>query len=263
MSPWATNNNSTMSVTYKDIDDLSQKSTLAGTEKLPVSDTEFITPEQIAGLVPIDSGTSRTSTNAIQAGVATRVFLRGASCTVVSDNTPGYMRTDGTVYTTASNYGYVLYSGIVPGDHYAVSTHFGTSLTTGAVRAVIWLDDNDSVISYSEQGNNANSTINYCDEIVIAPAGATKAAVNYHVSYAWSGTLKHVAAPSPDILLCTAQTLTNAKQAQARTNIGAGTSSFSGSYNDLSNKPTIPNITISSSEPTSQDGNDGDIWIVI
>lgn len=37
-----------MSVVYKDIDDLSQKSTVAGTEKLPVSDTQYITPEQIA-----------------------------------------------------------------------------------------------------------------------------------------------------------------------------------------------------------------------
>ena len=33
------------------------------------------------------------------------------------------------------------------------------------------------------------------------------------------------------------QTLTESQQAQARTNIGAGTSNFSGSYNDLSDKP--------------------------
>lgn len=38
----------------------------------------------------------------------------------------------------------------------------------------------------------------------------------------------------------TEQTLTDDQKTQARTNIGAGTSSFSGSYNDLSNKPTIP-----------------------
>lgn len=37
-----------MSVVYKDIDDLSQKSSVAGTEKIPVSDTEYITPSQIA-----------------------------------------------------------------------------------------------------------------------------------------------------------------------------------------------------------------------
>ena len=36
-----------MAVTYKDINQLTQKGTVAGTEKLPVSDTEYITPAQI------------------------------------------------------------------------------------------------------------------------------------------------------------------------------------------------------------------------
>ena len=37
-----------MAVTYKDIDLLTQKSVVAGTEKIPVSDTQYITPAQIA-----------------------------------------------------------------------------------------------------------------------------------------------------------------------------------------------------------------------
>ena len=41
----------------------------------------------------------------------------------------------------------------------------------------------------------------------------------------------------------TAQTLTNGQKTQARANINAGTSNFSGSYTDLSNKPTIPTKT--------------------
>ena len=41
----------------------------------------------------------------------------------------------------------------------------------------------------------------------------------------------------------TAQTLTDAQKTQARTNIGAGTSSFSGAYDDLTGKPTIPSKT--------------------
>lgn len=41
----------------------------------------------------------------------------------------------------------------------------------------------------------------------------------------------------------TAQSLTATQKAQARTNIGAGTSSFSGSYDDLEDKPTIPTKT--------------------
>lgn len=41
----------------------------------------------------------------------------------------------------------------------------------------------------------------------------------------------------------TTQSLSDAQKTQARTNIGAGTSSFSGDYGDLSNKPTIPSKT--------------------
>ena len=38
------------------------------------------------------------------------------------------------------------------------------------------------------------------------------------------------------------QGLTTTQKSNARTNIGAGTSNFSGSYNDLTNKPTIPTV---------------------
>lgn len=45
------------------------------------------------------------------------------------------------------------------------------------------------------------------------------------------------------VLYSTSQSLTNNQKAQARTNIGAGTSSFDGNYNSLSNKPNIPTKT--------------------
>jgi hypothetical protein len=47
------------------------------------------------------------------------------------------------------------------------------------------------------------------------------------------------------------QGLTDTEKSNARTNIGAGTSSFSGSYSDLSNKPNIPTKT---SELTNDSG---------
>lgn len=191
-----------MSVTFKDIGDLSQKSSVAGTEKIHVSDTEYITPSQIAGLVTADSSLSRTSTNPIQNGYATRTFVRGFPCTPVSDNTPGYKKIDGTVNTSATNYGYIIYD-VSAGSHYAFSTHFGTTIQTGVIRAVLWLDSNGDVLSYSDQANNISATKNYYDEILIAPTGATQAAVNYHKDYAWAGTLKKVAPPSPDCELNT------------------------------------------------------------
>lgn len=44
-------------------------------------------------------------------------------------------------------------------------------------------------------------------------------------------------------VLYTAQILNSSQQAQARTNIGAGTSSFSGAYSDLRGAPDIPTKT--------------------
>ena len=45
---------------------------------------------------------------------------------------------------------------------------------------------------------------------------------------------------SQDAVLYTAQSLTDEQKTQARSNIGAGTSDFSGSYNDLIGSPEIP-----------------------
>lgn len=36
-----------MAITYKSVDSLTQKGSVAGTEKIPVSDTQYITPSQI------------------------------------------------------------------------------------------------------------------------------------------------------------------------------------------------------------------------
>ncbi len=47
------------------------------------------------------------------------------------------------------------------------------------------------------------------------------------------------------------QGLSDTEKSNARTNIGAGTSSFSGSYNDLSNKPSIPSAVTVTNNLTS------------
>lgn len=58
-----------------------------------------------------------------------------------------------------------------------------------------------------------------------------------------NSTWKPGAAGTPDAVKYVSQSLTSEQQAQARTNIGAGTSSFSGAYNDLSGKPEIPSAS--------------------
>ena len=58
--------------------------------------------------------------------------------------------------------------------------------------------------------------------------------------YTWAA----VVSDTEDAVTYTAQTLTEEQKTQARANIGAGTSNFSGSYNDLTNKPNIPAASI-------------------
>lgn len=67
-----------MAVSYKDINQLTQKASVSGTEKLPVSDTEFITPDQIAGRVTVDSALSSSSTNPVQNKVVDAEFSKVA-----------------------------------------------------------------------------------------------------------------------------------------------------------------------------------------
>lgn len=53
-----------MPVVYKDIDDLSQRSTPTGSEKFPVSDTEYLTAQQVADLAPVPTQLSQLSDDA-------------------------------------------------------------------------------------------------------------------------------------------------------------------------------------------------------
>lgn len=58
--------------------------------------------------------------------------------------------------------------------------------------------------------------------------------------YTWAA----VVSDTEDAVTYTAQTLTEEQKTQARANIGAGTSNFSGSYNDLTHKPNIPAASV-------------------
>lgn len=65
-------------------------------------------------------------------------------------------------------------------------------------------------------------------------------------------TVRSGATAEPDYSVkYTPQDLTEAQQAQARQNIGAGTSDFSGSYNDLVDKPSVkPDLDLSTLSQT-------------
>lgn len=232
-----------MAVTYKDIDQLSKKSSVSGTEKIPVSDTEYITPSQINEAVSRTSTPSHDSTTLFTAGGALKYCIITEPLTPSETVEDKYLKTDGTE-SSAANYNYRKYP-VDPGKTYLFTASFHTGYTTGNIRAVLWLDENDNVLSYETYANKNSSAVTYYDVPVVAPSGAAYLVLNYREPYSISGVVKVASPLDPRILLKVAQTLTSAEQEQVRTNIG------------------VPNITVSSSEPTASDGSDGDIWIVV
>ena len=72
-----------MAITGKDIGQLSQKSSVAGTEKLPVSSTEYISPSQIAGLARQTPAVSSSDNGRLQE-VSGGVWSVGRKITISS-----------------------------------------------------------------------------------------------------------------------------------------------------------------------------------
>lgn len=102
---------------------------------------------------------------------------------------------------------------------HADSTHARTDATKvekSSTNGNIKINDTETTV-YTHPGSGTN------------PHGTTKS----DVGLGDVGNFKAVSTVA-------SQKLSDDEKANARANIGAGTSSFSGSYNDLSNKPTIP-----------------------
>lgn len=188
-----------MAVTYKDIDQLSQKASPTGTEKLPVSDTEYITPQQIAGMVPMDEFADENSENAVKNVAICRRFMAGVPMTHTSEVTGKYKKNDGSGDANAANYAYRKFT-VTPGETYAFCARFGSGYTTGAMRAVLWFDASDNFLKAEEYGNSSSASTTYCDYLVVAPEDAAYAIVNFRNGWTMSGLLKHVAPPHPSCL---------------------------------------------------------------
>lgn len=89
------------------------------------------------------------------------------------------------------------------------------------------------------------------DEVTFQLLQPTPFDIINHIFY-WkqNGTIESFSA-SLAVVKYSVQRLDADQQAQARKNIGAGTSSFSGSYNDLEDKPTIPTIPAALPNPNA------------
>lgn len=119
-------------------------------------------------------------------------------------------------------------------------------------------DDAAALISaggyvYAMAGGLSIPFVNYAAGNVIVFHTAlhnTSAVMSRVLVWNQNGTISVSGGEIP-IVMYGEQELTADQQAQARKNIGAGTSSFSGSYNDLEDKPTIPTIPAALPNPNA------------
>lgn len=93
----------------------------------------------------------------------------------------------------------------------------------------------DAAYAAQSTANAAQSTANTAKST--ADAAATNAAKAQTTASNAATTARNA------VSFTNTQSLTDTEKKRARDNIGAGTSNFSGSYTDLSNKPTIPSKT--------------------
>ena len=141
------------------------------------------------------------------------------------------------------NFAFVAYSGsytdLINTPEFADVAYTGSyNSLTNRPNAVLFSSQTLSPEQQETARNNIGAGIsnfdgNY-DSLTNAPTNVSF--FNNDAGYLTEATMTFVSYAEPQALLDT-------EKQQARTNIGAGTSNFSGDYNDLSNKPTIPNST--------------------
>lgn len=234
-----------MAVSYKDINTLSQKATIAGTEKIPVSDTEYITPSQIADAA-LPSVTQQDN---------------GKALSVVSGNwspkTLDFLPSSGGTITgeLVINPGNTVYGGVIRD----VATQSG-----GWSRRLAWFRYNtDYIFGLSAYGNASGLQYGYIG------CNPTYNGLNLRFttdSLRWGDdVLFHAGNSNKSTIDWAAKDLTCSGTARASGYVVPNETGFLKANGTVDNNQYMlsSKITVSSSEPTAEDGNDGDIWIVI
>lgn len=258
-----------MAVSYKDIDSLSKKTAVAGTEKIPVSDTEYITPEQISnGSLSLSGGTmtgaiapaaSQQNQNWAAAIVTAKQLRFPNTPNQASLSTEGWYRVWAGGVTMDSQGCSVLmhisktYSSSGGSEAYTISVEIARggaikfTQLSGSVSA-LQLVTKVRVVYTTQTSNSLFIDLYYA-------GSASGNGVNV---YGLAGKAGIFQAPA-----ATNATVANSVEFSLSGN-GFKTSGDAVIEGDLTvNGSHVPKITISENEPTADDGDDGDIWIVI
>lgn len=248
-----------MAITYKDINLLTQKGSVAGTEKLPVSDTQYITPDQIVSGRAVDSAVVHLADS--EAITGNKTFNKGITLgnNGADPSSSGWYRVYVGNKTTNRGNNLIL----------CVGNNFSSGGTGAAIIAIS--------ISYAgnitfNQLSSAHSNTLQITKVRVDWANNANPAVDIY----YTGTASNRLYASgigdgvfqPPTLVTNADligtqtefTLVDGAKCSGNLTLGSPSNiSFSGTSNTLSD--IIPNITISTSDPTSSQGSNGDIWI--
>ena len=118
--------------TYKDINLLTQKAAMAGTEKLPVSDTEYITPDQIVAGVEaqIEGGSISKALTWTDGWIATNGVISSSS---QSKFTQPFLLKKGEKVTVSTNNTNICIIGTTTAQSLVVGNTITVLQTTGTV----------------------------------------------------------------------------------------------------------------------------------
>lgn len=197
------------SIDFKDINLLSQKTNIAGTEMIPVSDTEFITPNQIAALAGGGGGGG---------GGVSDVTLGGTS---------------------------VVSNGV------AALPAYPTTLPASDVSS--WAKASSKPTYTASEVGALPSTTSIPTESTVSGWGFTKNAGTL------TGITMNSASKGTSGVVDLGTVVTSESDPVFSASAASGISSSDISSWNSKQKA----ITISTSEPTSSQGSNGDIWIVI
>lgn len=300
-----------MAVTFKDIDLLSQKSAVAGTEKLEVSDTEYITPAQI--IKPVKDVTDYLLENMSLDGLTRykkQINSSGSwasyyssdpdSCVLLpitpgekyqitgSGSSAGYFAilaesspTSGSA-SFATGYSSRLsmsennnfYEFVAPSDaasiYLLLVNHSGATydFVVYHLKALASYEQtSNKVTSMSSSSTDEQYPSAKCVYDAIQSAGGGVSDVTLGGSSVVSSGVAVLPAypttlPASDVY---SWAKASTKPTYTASEVGAlpASTSIPANTSDLNNDSGFKKITISSSEPTSSDGSNGDIWIVI
>ena len=248
-----------MAVTYKDIDQLTEKASAVGTEKIVVSDTEYITPRKLAGRITGFVG-SNTSAMATQWVVATTNLAAENShrfvFEVIGNSYDGYGPIHSVIQAVNSPSQSAFISGWSKAVNLGKTMTFYVANVSGYITLYFQIIHGVSVWVSCHSGANLDNRVTSVVLQDSAPSYTWRAtATNTNYLPLSGGTLTGAITPASgqSSVNWTADTLT----ANSIVKSGGTSSQY------LRADGSVGSITISSSEPTSSQGNDGDIWIVI